>query len=389
MVLSATFPVSTSVQSQYTKITQTNDFSLSQYLTSSPINITSNSDFVAWSASGVGSRTDPYVIRDLAISSNDTCISVQNTTAFFIIFNCILKTANGRLAIYFDNVVNGQVIQCEIIYSGDGIIITNSRDCTVSNSSIISSAAIGITIRESSNCTITNSRFYDNGWGLRFMSSSYCRIINNSIYSNRYIGIDFTGSSHNNTMYGNSIGWNNAYRGIEQNAGDWGEDNYFDDGVSIGNAWTDFNGTAPYGIQGSSGSIDSFPELLEDTENPLVFGLMDTVFDIETSGNTLTWTAFDEFPTTYSIQIDERDPDEGGYWNGESITIDLGTILVTGTYRYNLTVYDVAGNTASDEVIVTVVSFIFGGIRTELVMVASGFTVVIFLVIILIIKRLS
>jgi hypothetical protein len=205
------------------------------------------------------------------------------------------------------------------------------------------------------------------------------------------VGISFSGDfyCHNNTVYGNSIGWNNEYRGIEQNVSDWGEDNHFDDGVSIGNAWTDFNGTVPYVTSGPGGGRDSFPELLEDTEDPVVIGPADTAIDIEIAGNTLTWFAFDEFPTYYSIQIDERDPDEGGYWNGGSITIDLGTILIEGTYRYNLTVYDVAGNTVTDEVIVTVVSFILGGIGTELVMVASGFTVVIFLSVILIIKRLS
>lgn len=387
MVMSATLPVSSSIQSSYVKTTQTRDFAPSQYITSSPINISSISDFVAWSATGVGSRAEPYVIRDLAISSNDTCISVENTTAYFIIYNCILESEWGD-AIRFDNVVNGQVILCEIIDSGGGIYIANSRDCAVSNTSIYGTGH-GIDIFDSSNCTITFSRLVRNNSGLYIVDSNYCRIINNSIYSNINRGVFFNSGTHNNTIYGNSIGWNSPLMGTDQNVHDLGRDNYFDDGVSIGNAWTDFNGTTPYRVQGGNGSIDSFPELLEDTENPVVIGPLDTVIDIETSGNTLTWTASDEFPNEYTIQINDNSPEVGGFWNGGSVTFELDSPVVEGTYRYKITFYDAARNRASDEVHVTYVSFIIGGIGTELVMVASGFTVVIFLVIILIIKRLS
>jgi hypothetical protein len=51
-------------------------------------------------------------------------------------------------------------------------------------------------------------------------------------------------------------------------------------------------------------------------------------------------------------------------------------------------VYDAAGNNASDEVIVTAVYFMLGGLGTEMVMWASALTVVILLLVVVIIKKM-
>ena len=114
---------------------------------------------------------------------------------------------------------------------------------------------------------------------------------------------------------------------------------------------------------------------------------MDTAIDVETTGNVLTWIASDEYPDRYRIEID-------GYllssssWNGDPITTNLDALSV-GSYSYVITVYDAVGNSVMDTVYVSVVSFVLGGIGTELVMIASGLTVAIFLVMMLIIKKLS
>jgi parallel beta-helix repeat protein len=373
-------------------ITQVENHVISEYQTSAPIEISTDLDFLTLGASGVGTRSDPYVIGNLAISATGTCIYVHDTIAFFIIYNCILESEDNEPVIQFDNVENGQVLLCEISggassSEASGINFLNSRDCSVSNTSIYG-FWIGIRLNTASNCSITNSKISSNNRGLLFESSSYCQIVNNSIYSSRNNGLEFGLGSHNNTVYANSIGWNGIDSEIERNAVDNGEDNHFDDGVSLGNAWTDYNGTAPYDIFGSNESVDSFPELLEDTENPVIAKPLDTAIDVETSGNTLTWIASDEFPNTYSIQIDEGPVDVDRAWNGGDITVDLDSLPV-GIHSYNITLYDGAGNTASDEVSVNVVSFVLGGIGTELVMIASGITVVCFLVIILLVKKMS
>lgn len=392
MMMPVAVLVSTNLVEESVTVSQVQNHIISQYQTSAPINISSNSEFVTAGASGVGTRSDPYVLENLSISSSGTCISVRNTNAYFIIYNSILESGNNEPAIQFDNVEHGQIILSEIskglTTSTSGIQISDSQDISVSNTSIYGSWN-GILLYRVSNSTITNSTLSSNHRGLLLESSSYCQVVNNSIYSNRNNGLEIGGLSHNNTVYGNSIGWNGQPTWeFESNAVDDGDDNHFDDGVSVGNAWSDFNGTTPYEIVGSGGTIDSYPELLEDTENPVISGPLDTVIDVETSGNTLNWTTFDEFPQDYSLQIDDGAVAEGRAWNGGDITIDIDSLPV-GTYRYLLTFYDCAGNSASDEVVVTVVSFVLGGIGTELVMIASGITVACFVVIILIIKKLS
>ncbi len=379
--------VSTNLVEESVTVSQVQNHITSQFQTSEPINISSNSEFVTAGASGVGTRSDPYVLENLAISTTGTSISVQDTTAYFIIYNSILESGDTESAIKFTNVENGQVTLVEITGGNSGIEIINSHDISVSNTSIYGTWN-GIYLNTASNSTITYSRVFGNHRGMLVWWSSYWQIINNSIYSNTDIGIELAWTSHNNTIIGNSIGWNGIPNELGSNAADNGGINHFDDGVSVGNAWSDFNGTTPYQIVGSSGAIDSYPELLEDTENPVISGPLDTVIDVETSGNTLNWTTFDEFPQTYSLQIDDGAVAEGRAWNGGDITIDIDSLPV-GTYRYLLTFYDCAGNSASDEVVVTVVSFVLGGIGTELVMIASGVTVACFVVIILLVKRLS
>ncbi len=378
--------VSTNLVEESVTISQDQNHIISQYQTSTPINISSNSEFVTAGASGVGTRSDPYVLENLAISTMGTAISVQDTTAFFIIYNCILESGDTEPAIQFNNVENGQVILVEISGGNSGIEITNSQDILVSNASIYGSWN-GISLNTASNSTITYSRVFGNYRGILLWSSSYCHISNNSIYSNTENGIELVLASHNNTILGNSIGWNGITDESGENEDDYGEDNHFDDVVSIGNSFSDFNVTTPYEIIGSSGAIDSYPELLEDTEAPVVSPLFDTVIDVETNGNLMTWIASDEFPQSYSIRINGELVVDS-VWNGGDITVDLDS-LEEGSHTYILTLYDVAQNTTSDQVTVNAVLFVLGGIGTELVMIASGITVVVFVVIILLIKRLS
>ncbi|MHA2025787.1 MAG: right-handed parallel beta-helix repeat-containing protein [Candidatus Thorarchaeota archaeon] len=386
VVLPVALLMSTQVQIQSLTINQSRSYTVSQTV-GTPINITSSSDFVTLGATGVGTRADPYVLSNLVISTVDgPCISVTGTTAYFILYNCILESDSVDPVIVFDTVENGQVIFCEIVGGASGVEFLNTLDCSVSNSTIYG-CWIGIYMDMAINCTATLSRISNNHRGLQFERSSFIEIANNSIYSNSENGLEFSPLAYNNTVIGNSFGWNAAYPGPEENAVDHGVNNTFDDGIIIGNAWSDFNGTIPYSILSTNGTSDSYPLLLEDNVIPLLLDEYDTAIDVETSGNRLIWTARDEFPQRYTI---DRDGAQiyAAFWNGDDIIVDLDPVPV-GSYIYVLRVFDGAGNSASDQVFVSVVSFVLGGIGTELVMIASGFTVVIFLTIVLIIKRLS
>lgn len=359
---------------------------VAQYQTSEPLLITSNADFAMLGATGVGTPSEPYTFENLQISNAESCIQIQDTTAYFVISNCKLESNDSAPVLIFDNVENGRVEQCEITGDTTGFDLMESRDCSVVESSFYGTFT-GVMLRYTSNCTVIDNSMHNNQKGIIIEQSDHCDILNNSIYQNSNHGIEIVSYSHNNTIYGNSIGWNDFALGIGHNVIDNGEDNTFDDNSSIGNFWSDFNESETYLIPGTGGSIDSFAQLLEDIEGPRIFPLDDTAIDVETSGNTLTWLVYDEFPATCVIQQDEI-LTFSAIWNGGNITFGLDHLGV-GTHTITIIISDGAGNEASDEVLVSAVSFILGGIGTELVMIASGLTVAGIVLFVLLIKRLS
>ena len=73
-------------------------------------------------------------------------------------------------------------------------------------------------------------------------------------------------------------------------------------------------------------------------------------------GNNITWHASDDYPDRYEIYVDGALL-RSGTWNLTSEAIvAIVDGLTLGEYNYTLVVYDVRGNSASDEVMVTVES---------------------------------
>ena len=213
------------------------------------------------------------------------------------------------------------------------------------------------------------------------VNSDFCNIINNSIYSNSERGVHVEVFCENNTIAGNVIGWN-----INLNAIDNGVNTTFTDGVNFGNEWADYVPTENYTIQGTGNSTDTFATLLTDSLRPIINEIPDFVLDVESNGETLTWTPNDRFHVRYQVFLNNY-PLELGNWDGREITISLDD-LELGTQTILINVIDGAGNVGTDEVEIIVISFLLGGIGTELVMLASGVTVAVFLIIVLIIKKM-
>ena len=359
---------------------------LNSQVESESLTIVNNADFALLGATGVGTRSEPYRIENLRISYAETCILVQNTTAYFVISNCRFETAGSSPAVLFSNVENGRVDNCEFTEGASGITLYDSIDCSVANSTFYG-CSNGIRLTFSANSSVIGNEVHNNNRGVLVESSQFCEILDNSIYSNWQYGIEITFSSSNNTIYGNSIGWNVVSGENEVNALDSGFDNTFDDGVSIGNYWDDYNSSEPYIISGTGSSIDDFAQLLVDNVNPALVPLNDIAIDVKSEGNSLTWQAYDLFPESYVIM-------QGGLivksavWDGGEVTYDLDHLIV-GTYAFSIRVSDGAGNSATDTISVTVVEFILGGLGTELVMIASAITLVVFLVMIVLVKKMT
>lgn len=166
---------------------------------------------------------------------------------FYNIENCTLEDNLGGISPH--------------IYSNNGTIV----NCTIKNSKPLDSEYFALIggIYLSNNATAIGNTITNNNVGI-YIYGANCLVVDNVITHNGY-GIymdDFYSGygerTYGNRIYGNDIGWNdiaNAYdRGFNTN--EW------DDGVSIGNAWSDYYGIGPYQI--SRLAIDHFPRLLPE-----------------------------------------------------------------------------------------------------------------------------
>ena len=360
-----------------------------QYVETDNIVIENNQDLVEIATSGVGTRSDPYVISNLWIRSSQPCIMVSGTTAFFVIRGCDLGSTSSSTAavVLLSYVDHGSVENSLLTGATNGVQIMYSEDCTVAACYSQGNVGNGVYIYQSTNCTVKDSNLYANYKGIMFEASTHCTVEGNSIYRNTFVGVEFEPYSHNNTVLANEFGWNFVRNGRETHARDSGLDNSFDDGISVGNAYSDYNESETYLIAGDSGSIDNFATSFDDPVGPTVDPIPDFAFDIETSGNYVEWEAFDSYPFSYTVLINSISW-RSGVWAGNEISLRIDDI-VQGTHNLTLIVTDAGGNTANDTVFVTAVSFVFGGMGTELVMIASGITVLSVVVLLVLIKRIS
>ena len=352
----------------------------------SPIEIGSNAELAQFSSSGVGTRREPYIIEGQVIRGMN-CVYIHDTTSSFILrdseftFDSTVTAGIGTSVIRLENVEDALIENC---YVRGGDIAIELR--AVANSSIRNcitfDAYRGILLDSSSNCTIIGCSSFSNSIGAMIVNSDSCDVINNSIYANYQSGVHVEVFTANIRIFGNAIGWNTVH-----NARDSGASTVFTDGVSIGNEWSDYNSSEEYVIEGTGGSVDPYATLLTDSMAPEVVGVFDIVVDIESNDEVITWSASDRFPQRY--QIYENDVlKEDDVWDGTDIAFSVD-YLTEGVYTITLNVTDGAGNVGSDAVVVSVISFILGGIGTELVMYASGVTVACFVVIIILVKRFA
>ncbi|MFX1559361.1 MAG: right-handed parallel beta-helix repeat-containing protein, partial [Promethearchaeota archaeon] len=163
--------------------------------THSPINITSESDFISLGLPGDGSPTDPYIIEDLSIESvsGESCVSVSgDISSNYVIRNCIISgTIMGEgddiaaAGIYLgagQGIIDGcRISDCEI-----GVGIEYIEDVMIQNN-IIETTYRGVAILNSSNVVIEDCELRGgNGLSLRLVN------VSDALVSNCIIDADYT-----------------------------------------------------------------------------------------------------------------------------------------------------------------------------------------------------
>lgn len=175
--------------------------------------------------SGTGTWNDPYMLENITINGGNigSCITIRNSTAYFIIQNCTLYNSgplswpiNARIEL--NNVNNGRLNKNELYLNGSlGISLYYSNNITVSENVIDVTIGEAIGLQYSSNNFILDNTVIGAGpvvhgaYGLNLLESNQNEISGNTIDRNDYDAIILYGCD-NNIISGNTVG--NGSRGI-------------------------------------------------------------------------------------------------------------------------------------------------------------------------------
>jgi len=161
---------------------------------------------------GTGTEDDPYIIENWAICSSTTDgICVKNTTAYFIVRNCMIENGGKHhFGIWLGDVVNGRVENCVCENNIYGIYLNNSSENNIITNNTCPNNYHGIYLSFSSNNVITNNTCSNNVWyGIALYPYTSNNILDNNTCSNNLYGIYLNNSSDNNIVTNNTC-LNNA-----------------------------------------------------------------------------------------------------------------------------------------------------------------------------------
>ena len=171
---------------------------LVSYVSHEPFNITSNEDFETQGWPGNGSLSNPYLIVNLNITSNNsTCIWVTNTTSHFIIQDCLFSSpvydyTYGYLVfpITLANVSNARIVGNNVLNVFGGISGYKLSNCTISNNHF-NATFTTLDVRMSNFTTIQNNNqdFDHCEYGLILVGCRHSTVSFNSFRIVRSIGI--------------------------------------------------------------------------------------------------------------------------------------------------------------------------------------------------------
>ncbi|MFW9851085.1 MAG: right-handed parallel beta-helix repeat-containing protein [Candidatus Thorarchaeota archaeon] len=269
------------------RISNSRQYLISDSTPHDEIVITHNDNFTTQGWEGNGTVDDPFIISNLEIKSDTTCVNISNTDVYFVVENCWMMSDSvswSGFGIFLNSVQNGEIRDVIItrkevgvssfgtsdttfsnitIYnSGLGILLDQSTNCYIVNSTIMeNSEGSAITLLDSDHCDIIHNHLQGNRVGFLSNSSEWMEVTNNTIVGNSEYGIQTTSGTKKLSAYWNWIGWNG------QNAIDNGSTKFWDNG-NYGNWWSDGDNESDYFVPGSANAKDRHPQAWNDTMGP-------------------------------------------------------------------------------------------------------------------------
>ncbi len=337
------------------------------YTAHDPIVIRTNEDFDKEGWIGDGSSDNPYTVSffEFTDAIDEACINISDTTAYFVITNCTFETIDFACAINLQNVTNGRIqycttgsnvwgitvhdsanIQLEYLTSNACIIMEYSFMCNISHCSLLGAPGDGVYLHGCAFVLIQECEILSCcANGICLEDTMFSSAIGNRLQGNDICEIDVVGSSMWNYIYNNIVYY---YEWGWEIASDNGLFNSWDDGVSIGNWWSDYSGSGNYSIFGSADSVDHYPM---GHSSVVLVSHDDVQFEINSAAS-ITWTAFSEVPSNFIIYRD-GEIQKSEEWDGSDISISIPTDTL-GLYNFTLLVNGISGDNKTDTVIVKI-----------------------------------
>lgn len=177
----------------------------------------------AGNCTGLGTYSNPYVIKDLIIDGGDSgsCILIENSNVYFTIQNCTVfnsgHSGSRDSGIYLKNVSNGKILNNNCFFNKNGIYTYFSKNNTITANIAKNNTYHGICVAARSNETILdgNTACFNSLIGIHidggytYHNSYNNLIINNNASYNAAEGIRVTFT--NDTKIMNNTAINNGY----------------------------------------------------------------------------------------------------------------------------------------------------------------------------------
>ncbi|MHA1522026.1 MAG: right-handed parallel beta-helix repeat-containing protein [Promethearchaeota archaeon] len=168
--------------------------------------------------SGNGSLDNPYIIENLIIDAggSESGIFIKNTEQYLEIRNCQINNSgnsNFDSGIRIEDSLNVNITECSIFLNYNGISIISSENINISGNGVRENFVMGIILSDSKNNTISENDIYENlEYGISLIISENNTLSDNDVRNNFATGI-FLSDSKNNTISENEI-YENLENGI-------------------------------------------------------------------------------------------------------------------------------------------------------------------------------
>lgn len=223
----------------------------------------------------------------------------------------------------------------------DGVFISQSYFCLAEDNRIYENARYGLYGDNSHNITASaNSIYANHGDGVMISNSENWTISWNVVYNNSEFGI-YLMNDDDCILYYNDIGWNSLGNAIDTalNSNYWSYS-------SIGNWWSDYNGTGNYMILGGSG-VDYHPTVSMNMTPAGPRG-----YEFASTGHLMPWWTSALNPWKY-VALRNGIEFATGEWPGTMFNVPIDGLPV-GVNNVTLVLYHVSGHTISNQSIVEV-----------------------------------